>query len=190
MQPTTISDHHSLTLMIGEVCAALKGQSVAQFKNYKSGPYSRTVVRMLLGTAAAESGMRHRKQIGGGPARGLWQMEPLTAWDIFENYLKYRPRMFLRLTALWFNVPLASPFVPDEEVLAEHLMFDDPLACALARIKYLRDPHAIPEEVESQARYWKRVYNTDKGAGTPEHYMEMWEACECEQLLRDTGYWR
>jgi hypothetical protein len=189
MQPTTIKDHRSLILMIGEVCAQLRGESVSE---YEARGYSKNVVSMLTGIAAAESGMWQRRQIGGGPARGLWQMEPgmTGAQDIFASWLFYRPQIFLRVTKIWFNVGIRVPFVPEEEVLAEHLEFDDPFACALARIKLLRDPNPIPWGPERQARYWRRVYMTVLGAQTEEHYMEMWSACECERLLRETGYWR
>ena len=33
---------------------------------------------LVLGTAAQESGLAYLRQIGGGPALGLWQIEPAT----------------------------------------------------------------------------------------------------------------
>src|SRR5260221_162978 len=47
-------------------------------------------VELLLGTALQESGLTYRVQLGGGPARGLFQMEPNTHDDIWDNFLKYR----------------------------------------------------------------------------------------------------
>lgn len=44
-------------------------------------------------------------------------------------------------------------------------------ACALARIKYYRDPLAIPADLYGQAETWKRVYNTAAGKGTIDEYM-------------------
>ena len=154
-----------------------------------TGSASDNEVSLLLGTAAAESGLTFRKQLGGGPARGLWQMEPgmTGAQDIFENYLRYpnRRRLYDNLTLIWFEldgVPYWTPKVADLEF---HLEINDRLACALARIKYLRDPDAIPESVKGQAGYWKRVYNTPAGAGTAGHYLEAWESCGCAELLRE-----
>ena len=44
--------------------------------------YAAAAVELPLGTARVESGLRHRRQIGGGPALGLSQMEPNTHDDI------------------------------------------------------------------------------------------------------------
>ena len=38
--------------------------------------------QLILRTGAAESGYQTRRQYGGGPARGFWQMEPATEEDI------------------------------------------------------------------------------------------------------------
>ena len=46
---------------------------------------------LVLATAGVESNLTWLVQHGGGPARGLWQIEPATASDLFETYLAYRP---------------------------------------------------------------------------------------------------
>lgn len=144
-------------------------------------------VKLLLGTAAAESGLIFRKQLDDGPARGLWQMEPTTAYDIFQNYLAWRRPLWLDVREIWLEVrsmPSSHPlWVPMRTELEYHLEKCDDFACAMARIHYLRDPHPIPDALEGQAAYWKKVYNTPAGAGTVEHYMARWEACGCEDLL-------
>lgn len=142
-------------------------------------------VRLLVGTAAAESSLQHRRQRGGGPARGLWQMEPATAHDIFKNYLIHRPRRYAKLMALMLcmsDVPIWTPALIDLETHLEH---NDIFACAMCRIHYLRVPEAIPETVEQQARYWKQYYNTPLGGGTQGHYVAAWNACECERLIAE-----
>ena len=58
-----------------------------------------TVDERLLGTARVESDLRHRRQIG-GPALGLFQMEPATHNDIWESYLKYRAQLAERVQKL------------------------------------------------------------------------------------------
>lgn len=40
---------------------------------------------LLIYTGAVESNYKTRKQIGGGPARGYWQVEPKTAADNLKN---------------------------------------------------------------------------------------------------------
>jgi len=36
----------------------------------------------------------------------------------------------------------------------------------------------LPKTTHSQAIYWKAFYNTNKGAGTPEHFMEIINDCK------------
>jgi hypothetical protein len=49
---------------------------------------------LLLGTALTESGdMHYLHQLGNGPALGVYQMEPTTHEDIYDNYLKYKKEL-------------------------------------------------------------------------------------------------
>ncbi len=166
----------NLVPMITEVCKAL-------------GKYSPEAVALLLETAAAESSLVDRVQIGGGPARGLWMMEPNTAVSLFEHYLRFRPTTYWKTLAIWLDItydmagqwrPITSP---SRNVLAHHLKHDDVFACAMARIKYLPVRGAIPKNPDDRAAYWKLGYNTIAGLGTIEHYMSQREACRCEELL-------
>ena len=51
------------------------------------------------------------------------------------------------------------------------------LQAALCRLKYRRDPRAIPKTIDAQARYWKRVYNGG-GKGTVEKFVQAVEWLE------------
>ena len=158
--------------MIERVCMALTGHA------------NETEVAQMLGTAAAESALRERVQGNGGPARGLWQMESGTGFDIFYNYLEWRHDLAYKLIRLWLEVANAPTFwIPSVKDISRHLELCDDFACAMARIHYLRDPDPIPHCRELQAEYWKRVYNTPQGAGTVEHYLSQWDACECTALM-------
>src|SRR2546429_446898 len=64
------------------------------------GLFSPAAQQLLLGTAIQESGLIARRQSGGGPALGLYQMEPNTANDIWENFLRYRPPLAEKIKAL------------------------------------------------------------------------------------------
>jgi len=56
----------------------------------KSGLDSEAAEELLLGTAVQESlNFKYRRQMGGGPARGYFQMEPATHDDIWDNYLQF-----------------------------------------------------------------------------------------------------
>lgn len=142
-------------------------------------------LQLMIGTASVESDFEYRYQFGGGPARGLWGMEIGTAEDIFVTYLN-RPEkanLFRCLTGIWLNLRNIKPFIPDRKEIEYFLVNDDRFACALARIKYLRDSQPIPYRPEKQGEYWKRVYNTSAGKGTRAMYMRKWHANECEKLI-------
>jgi len=148
------------------------------------GHANKDEVSLLLGTAAAESSLKYRKQLGGGPARGIFQMEPATAKDIFDNYLRYRKKLYRRVMRIWQGKGWYWRFrVPECWELGEALQVDDYFACAMARLHYLRVSDPIPECVVEQAGYWREHYNTFAGQGTVEHYLEQWKACNCNKLL-------
>ncbi len=165
-----ITDTSEIVPLIREVCMSLLGHA------------NDNEVRLMLGTWAAENGAFHRKQIGGGPARGLWQMEWQTADDIFENYLKYRIPLFEELCKIWIDLIITEYIPLIWTDYGRHLKRYDDFACAMARVHYLRDPDPIPDDLEGQATYWLRVYNAG-GKGTVDHYLSQWRACHCDALL-------
>ena len=120
---------------------------------------------LIYKTGKAESGYKTLQQYGGGPALGFFQMEPNTALDIWNNYVMYRPKYRDKLYALGF----------DEGALGFCLLSNIGLQAALCRLHYRRVPSALPKanNLEAQAKYWKAFYNTEKGKGTIEHFMEM-----------------
>ena len=122
-------------------------------------------VDLMLGTALAESGLIALKQAGGGPAIGLWQMEPATHDDIWLEFLPSRAELS---GAVSQYVCGAGPSTATQ--MAWHLRY----ACAMARCEYLRVPEPVPTRIEDQADYWCRFYNRG-GAATPEHYLAAWD---------------
>jgi hypothetical protein len=52
----------------------------------------------------------------------------------------------------------------------------DRLACLMARLHYVRFAEAVPRDLQGQAAYWKKYYNTVAGKGTPKKYMNDWAA--------------
>ena len=126
--------------------------------------YSEDAVDLVYKTGNAETGYRHLKQMGGGPAIGFWQVEPATLIDIMDNYVKYRPKLEKRLISLGF----------DRRDIEVRVMSNIALQAVFSRLKYKRDKYALPKssDLEAQAKYWKRVYNTHLGKGTIEHFME------------------
>ncbi len=118
------------------------------------GLWSLAAERLLLGTALAESWLGFLKQKP-GPALGFYQMEPATHFDIWKNYLVYRPGLALKAKGLAAGLPRA-------EQMAWNLFY----ATAMARLQYRRDKHALPDDLVGLGAYYKRVYNTYAGKGS------------------------
>jgi hypothetical protein len=122
---------------------------------------------LILGTAIVESDLIHRMQLVGGPARGVFQMEPATHDDIWNNFLKYKPDLALAISSLMT--------FPDANKLLE-LERNDKYASAMARAHYLRAPKPLPKagDVNAMAKYWKVYYNTWRGKGDADKYRTKW----------------
>lgn len=149
------------------------------------GHARREEMELMAGTVATESHYAHREQIGGGPARGLFQIEPDTAYDVYHNYLAYQNRrpLYNRMMGLVFDMPSAPFFIAEKPEIARLLMYDDYSAC-IARFCYLRRRPPIPTTLEGQAEYYKRWFNTEAGEGSVEKYLVDWYDCNCPALVR------
>ena len=119
---------------------------------------------MIYKTGKAESGYKTLQQYGGGPALGFFQMEPNTAIDIWDSYVMYRPSYRDKLYSLGF----------DDGTLEFCLLSNIGLQAAFCRLHYRRVPAALPKvgDLEGQAKYWKKYYNSHLGKGTIKHFME------------------
>ena len=112
---------------------------------------------LILGTAAEESAYgKYTVQIGGGPARGKFQMEKATHDDIWKNFLKYKPRLAKLVLSI------SGLTEPDFNSLEKN----DIYACAMCRVHYFRVKEPIHTTINGYAYYWKQFYNTPEGKGT------------------------
>ena len=150
---------------------------VGQFKDLVIDPtlkdvglYSAEASDLLLGTALVESNLKYLKQLGGGPALGLFQMEPVTFNDIYYRYLVKANKVHLKAAVHAHMVGRDSEYLVTDPVY--QLITNLPFAVLMARIKYLMVPAPIPKTVNGQAAYWKKYYNTEHGAGKVEHYLK------------------
>lgn len=115
---------------------------------------SDSAVNLLLGTCAVESDFGTYLRQNGGPAVGVFQMEPATFnWlrDAFKG--KY-------------------PWLAD--CSANEMMGDLCLAAIMARLRYrvVKEPLPLPGDVPALAAYWKQHYNTPLGKGTIEKFCD------------------
>ena len=126
---------------------------------------------LLLGTAAQESRLEYLHQLGGGPAVGVFQMEPATHDDIWTNFLAYRGELAGAIKAIAARINRGAH--PPAEEMAWNLSY----AAAMARAHYLRVPEPLPDagDVEALAAYWKQHYNTPAGAGTEEEFVDSYQ---------------
>lgn len=144
--------------------------------------FTQDAVTLLLGTAAQESHMgTYIKQLGSGPACGIFQMEPATHNDIWENFLRHKPLAAEAIMQLNMPVEISPSNVIDFDKPEE---FDYPdahemignmyYATAMCRVHYWRVKEALPHasDLIGQARYWKKYYNTIHGAGTEQEYVD------------------
>lgn len=122
---------------------------------------------LLLATIAQESLFgTYREQMGGGPAKGIAEMEEEDHNDIWANYLVYHPSLAEQLKTIANGNPVA-----------EEMVSNDAYAIAMARVHYLRKPGSLPSAYDLDAiwLYYKKWYNTPQGAATKEEFVEHYQ---------------
>lgn len=126
------------------------------------GCYSEDAVNLLLGTMAQESAYgKYRRQLGNGPALGVFQMEPNTHDDIVKNFLKYKKELSKKILEYSGLAAFSSL----------QLERNDKYAICMARMQYWRFPDKMPKTIEGYAELWKKRYNTPLGAGTVNEFI-------------------
>jgi hypothetical protein len=131
--------------------------------------YSANAEELLIFTCAVESeGGTYLHQVK-GPALGIFQMEPMTYTDIWQNYIKSHGPLSLRLFS---NFDVTGMPTPDR------MIYDLRFAAAMARIFYARVNEPLPDCTNENAiwDYYKRYYNTPKGAALKQPSMEKYHA--------------
>lgn len=116
--------------------------------------WSQAAENLLLGTAAQESAFGTYLRQLHGPAQGVFQMEPDTLKWLIEKY------------------GTTYPDIIDME--PQDLQEDLYLAILTARLRYRAIPEPLPPagDLDGLARYYKKYYNTDAGAGTVEQFIK------------------
>jgi hypothetical protein len=127
--------------------------------------YSPSAVELLMGTAAQETHLGHAGlvQRGGGPARGIFQMEPITEKDLWDRIIKKRPGLESKI------IKVCRVNGPSELHMVGNLVYQ----IIMARIKYWIVPKRLPNssDLNGLAKYWKDYYNTYLGKGKSEEFI-------------------
>lgn len=122
---------------------------------------SDSAVELLMLTAAQETHCgRYLKQVY-GPALGIFQMEPNTYEDIWQNFICYRQNILQAMNECWGASALDWRMRMRGDLIYQTVM---------SRIFYMRIPAALPDKSQpmAMAHYWKKYYNTKYGKGTPD----------------------
>lgn len=116
--------------------------------------------KLLLETAAAETALGEAVDHSWWTGIGLMQFDKIGFDDVIQ---RTSPGVKEKVLAC-FGIDIDR---------AEHtdLRWSPLLSLVFARLKYRLIPDAIPDTVDGRARYWKKWYNSEIGAGTPEHYI-------------------
>ena len=131
------------------------------------GAHGAAAENLVLGTALQESNLHYLRQLNDGPARGIYQMEPATHDDIWDNYLEYRPEPRSRIEAF---------LAPNQDRVSQ-LIWNLGYATAMCRVHYQRVSEALPaaDDIPALAAYWKEYYNTPLGRGTVDEFVDKFE---------------
>lgn len=106
---------------------------------------------LLLAIGLQESRFEHRRQLGNGPARGLWQFErgsKLTRGGVWGVYLHPESMHLLHELTRARNVGF------DPVQVYEEIERDDVLAAGVARLLIRTDRQALPD-VNDEAGAWR-----------------------------------
>ena len=120
------------------------------------GLNSTSALNLVTGTALVESDATCLRQTGGGPALGLWQMEPATDADIWKTYLAFQTDLATKIRSKL-----------NADSTADQLVYNLQYAAMMCRVKFRRAPTALPDpkDAAGMAAYWKANYNSVLGAG-------------------------
>ena len=120
--------------------------------------YSVEASDLVYGTIAQESRLGHyRRQ---NVPLWLYNRHALGISQIEKN------------TFDWLQKVYVGRFPEIAKVQFIDLAYNDRMAILFCRLRYLIDSDPIPTDLEGQANYWKRIYNTKMGKGTPEEYIK------------------
>ena len=132
---------------------------------------SESAVDLVLATGIVESRYEYIRQMGDGPARSFWQVEPATCVDNLAHYLKHRKKLMLKCAEA--SVVDIKHWQNFDEILWEDIL-EKNIAAGIVhcRLKYLIVPKKMPNTFEGMANYWKKYYNTEQGKGDPQHFID------------------
>ena len=126
---------------------------------------------LVYNTGLVESKYVYLKQMQ-GPAVGFFQIEPWVGVSTCNDYLKFRESLMKQVAEVCL-LDWKYFLEPNEDEWRYILTTNIAAQIVFCRLHYRRVPKPLPRTLEEQASQWKIYYNTAKGKGTPEHFMEI-----------------
>ena len=122
---------------------------------------------LLIAIALQESGLRARRQMGDGPARGYWQFEQIGVRGVLES-----PSKRAKSLALQFVTEMDCQATT--EAVWGAIEHNDILATGLARILLWTHPAPLPKRLQTDAAwdYYEGLWRP--GKPRPEKWIANW----------------
>ena len=120
--------------------------------------YSVEGSELVYGTIAQESRL------------GYYRRQNVSLWDYHKHAIGIA--QVEKNTFDWLQTVYVSKYPELAKIQFIDLAYNDEMAILFCRLRYRVNPEPIPKTLEGQARYWKEVYNTKYGKGTPEEYIK------------------
>lgn len=111
-----------------------------------------TAERLLIAIALQESGLAHRRQVG-GPARGFWQFERAGVAGVLLHRASSAEAAALARSLL---------FPATVEGIYSAIETNDMLACGIARLLLWTDPVPLPDDEAGAWAYYVRNWRPGK----------------------------
>lgn len=135
--------------------------------------YSDAARNLVIGTGLQETQFYWVDQTspGPGPGFGPFQCERRTHNGLWNNFLPKYPQLMTDVSSL-------LGLYPTDRVLALHGNWN--YATAMCRVHYRAVAAPLPGARDSRglAQYWKEYYNTEKGKGTVEEFLDNYKRWE------------
>lgn len=157
---TSLSAPDRRAVLLREVLLSVVARMDAR-QGVPSGPAALVI---LLAIAGQESDIKARRQLGGGPARGLWQFE--RGGGVVGVLTHYSTRARAAQWCEWRGV------APTAEAVHAALEVDDVLGAAFARLLLWTDPKPLPADEGGAWRLYERVWRP--GRPHPDRWAENW----------------
>ena len=123
-------------------------------------------MEFMLGIACAETALGKTTDKLESQGAGLLQFDQIGFDDALDRGVENKPHI---------KAILREEFgIEWGWIKFEHLDYSPLLSFIMCRVKLMLIPEPLPElgDIEGQARYWKKHWNSELGKGTVEHYIQ------------------